>query len=246
MRKILTFLVLLLLVIVLIPGCVAVNISPLGNATVGRGTPEKYEYQVSSFNKIRVEGHCDINYYAAPSHSVTLEVQPNLKELFVIEVIDSELIIRNTAPIRVSDGFAPTLTVSLTALNSINILGASTFITHDEIATESLSISISGAGRVNAEIAVDRLQSSIAGAGSLDLRGSADLANLSLAGAGDIHAFSLQTKEASISIAGAGLVQISCSENLIVNAQGVGTVEYRGTPEADITRGGLVTISKVD
>jgi hypothetical protein len=80
----------------------------------------------------------------------------------------------------------------------------------------------------------------------MELSGKADRADISMAGAGRMDALELQTRSASINLAGVGTVRISCSDDLSVVAGGVGTVEYRGSPALDLTRGGLVTIRQVN
>jgi len=44
---------------------------------------------------------------------------------------------------------------------------------------------------------------------------------------------------------GKDYITVSCSDDLRITAGGVGTVEYRGSPTIDMTRGGLVTIRQL-
>ena len=92
---------------------------------------------------------------------------------------------------------------------------------------------------------VRNLAVTIAGAGDLTLSGTADNVDIIMSGAGNLNALGLETRVTSINMAGAAMVTISCSDELSVIAGGVGTVEYRGSPTIDLTRGGLVTVRQV-
>jgi hypothetical protein len=101
--------------------CVVVNLTG-ANAVSGNGALDKFEMKVSEYNKVKIEGNCEIRYYAALSDTVTLEVQPNLREYFTVEVKNSELIVRSTKRIGYNSSKTPVLTVSTPTLNSL-VLG---------------------------------------------------------------------------------------------------------------------------
>jgi hypothetical protein len=244
MRKTI-FIVLCALFVLFFSGCVVVNYTD-ASAVSGKGAPEKYVINVGEYNGIKVEGLCEIQYYAAPSNTVTLEVQPNLREYFVVEVVNAELIVRTTKRINYNSGRAPVLTVSTPALNSLNIAGACTFKTIDKIKTDTFYLEISGAGEGKAELDVNRLKTNMSGAGSFELFGKADNAEITVSGAGELKAFSLQIREASVNFSGAGAIRISCSEKLSVEASGAGKVEYKGSPILSVNTRGAVSFKKVD
>jgi len=61
-----------------------------------------------------------------------------------------------------------------------------------------------------------------------------------------LNAFSLQTREASVNLSGAGSIKINCSEKLNIEASGVGEVEYSGSPSLSLNLSGAVSIRKVN
>jgi hypothetical protein len=244
MRKY-TLIVLCALLVLSFSGCVVVNYTD-ANEVSGKGTPEKYVINVGEYNGIKVEGLCEIQYYAVPSNTVTLEVQPNLREYFVVEVENGVLIIRTTKRIGYNSGKTPILTVSTPALNSLTIAGACTFKTIDQIKTDTFYLEISGAGEGKAELDANRLIASLSGAGSFEFSGKVDNAEITFSGAGELKAFSLQMREASINFSGAGAVRISCSEKLSVEASGAGTIEYKGSPILSVNTRGPVSIKKAN
>jgi len=185
-------------------------------------------------------------YHSAPSNTVTFEVQPNLMDYITVEESGGVLTVRaNTSITWQGTSNTPVLTVSTPSLTRVTHTGAGSFHTIDPIAGESLDLNIAGAATVHAELAVNNLSISIAGAGNLHLFGTADTVDISMAGAGRVEALDLQTRVTSINLAGAGTVKISCSDELKVAAGGVGTVEYRGSPTVDVSRGGLVNVRQV-
>jgi hypothetical protein len=243
MRK--TILIVLCAFVLFFSGCVVVNYTD-ANAISGKGTPEKYVINVGQYDGIKAEGLCEIQYYASPSNTVTLEVQPNLREYFEVEVENGELIVRTTKRINYNSGKTPVLTVSTPTLNSLTIAGACTFKTIDKIKTDTFYLEISGAGEGKAELDVNRLKTNMSGAGSFELSGKADNADIKVSGAGELKAFSLQIREASVNFSGAGAIRISCSEKLSIEASGAGTVEYKGSPILSVNTRGAVSIKKAN
>ena len=237
------FVVMCILLALFFSGCIVVNHV---NAVSGKGTPEKYVITVGEYNGIRVDGVCEIQYYAAPSNTVTLEVQPNLREYFVIEVENGVLIVRTKKKISYNSDKAPVLTVSTPALNRLTITGACTFKTIDRIKADTFILDINGAGDGKIELDANRLVATVSGAGSFELSGKADNAQIKLSGAGELKAFSLQIREASVNFSGAGAIMISCSEKLSVEASGAGKVEYKGSPILSVNTRGPVSFKKAD
>jgi hypothetical protein len=232
-----------ILLVLCFSGCVVVNFTGT-DAVSGKGTPQKYEIKVGEYNRIKVEGNCEIQYYVAPSNAVTLEIQPNLREYFVVEVKNGELSVSTTKRISYNSGKAPVLTVSTPVLNSLTIAGICTFKANDKIKADTFNLEISGVGSGKAELDVNSLKASISSVGNFELYGKADNAEIILSGTGELNASSLQVRESSVKLSGAGTIRVYCSEKLSIEASGAGTVEYRGTPSLSINKGGVVNKKK--
>jgi len=245
MKKTISLSLCLALAAIFLTGCVSIRFEPGSvNSVTGRGDPEMYTFSVGEVTDIRSELYCDISYYSTPSDTVTLEIQPNLREYVTLEESNGILTLRAGRNINFS-GKAPVLTVSTPALKSVSQAGAGVFTAHDTITADVLTLGLSGAGASKADLDVNRLIVNSAGAGDFDLTGRADTASFNLDGAGTINALSLQTRSATVGIAGVGTVRLSVTDSLSVVADGLGTVEYKGSPVLDISRGGLVTVRNV-
>ena len=247
MKKIVMLALCAILATVMLTGCITANVPGVwGIGVPGRGALETYTINVGEFTEVRVELLCDILYSSEPSDSVTLEIQPNLMKHVIVEESGGVLTVRATRNIRWSGNTrTPVLNISAPSLDRVSHFGAGTFRTIDPIVADSFSLSIAGAANSNAELDVNKLSVNLAGAGEIELSGRADVADIGIAGAGKLDALDLQTLDSTIDIAGVGTVRVSCAEKLRVVAGGVGTVEYRGSPAVDISRGGLVTIRNI-
>ncbi|MCL2018261.1 MAG: DUF2807 domain-containing protein [Oscillospiraceae bacterium] len=242
------FIVLMMCVILAmlnLTGCVIVGFTSRDLVTA-KGEREVYETSVDEYNKIRVEGYCEINYYSSPSDTITLEVQSNIREYYTIEVVNGELIVRAEKRINFNSAKIPVLSVYAPDLEQINLSGAGTLKTHDPIVADSFKLIISGAADGNVELDADNLSVTVSGAGNFTLSGRADTAYINMSGAGKLNALELQTLESEINLSGAGTIQINCTEKLKINAGGVGSIEYSGSPEIDLNTGGVVSIRKID
>jgi len=266
MKKRVIVLFVAVLAAVMLTGCVMIDYSPGGSPfgitglnsseitfgvspgnVTGKGSPETFTFDVGEITEIRIEMLCNIEYRSAPSDTVSFKVQPNLMDIILVEEVGGVLTVRATRNINITGtSNTPVLTVSTPSLERVFFAGAGRFTTIDPISNDSFTLDIAGAADGNVLLDVRELNVSLAGAGNFDLSGTADNAIIEMAGAGRLNALDLQTRSASINIAGAGTARISCSDSLRVVAAGVGTVEYRGSPSIDITRGGLVTVKQVD
>jgi hypothetical protein len=245
MKKKISLTICIAIIAINVSGCVLINIGNLGSITA-RGNHEIYEINVGSYKAIKITGACDIRYYSAPSDTVTLAIQSNVREYYIIEVINYELIVRTTRNISFGSDNIPVLTISTPSLNKMNLSGAGTLTTYDKMNTHSFDMKMNGAYNGNAEFDVERLSVEIAGAAKIDLSGRADTANFRLLGASEVNAFSLQTQNAAVDLAGAGTIRISCSDELTINASGASTIEYRGSPRINQNISGAVRVRQVN
>ncbi|MCL2478807.1 MAG: DUF2807 domain-containing protein [Treponema sp.] len=240
-----------LLAVTFLSGCVVIN-SFGPNAVTAKGNTELYEIDTGEFSSISVAGFCDVHYYAPGSNpdlspgKVTLEIQPNVRDYFSVEVVSGVLKVGSTRRINFAPGTNPVLTICTPLLNGITINGSGSFIGYDKITADSLTLALNGAANGNVDLDVGKLSASISGAGGFNFSGKADTADFNISGAGGFDALSLETRVATIDLSGAGSVKVNCSEKLSIEAQGAGNVEYRGSASLNLNRSGPVSIRKVD
>jgi len=248
MKKRVVLAVAVLLVAATLGGCVTVSLGPQGwgpNQGVsvrGTGQVVSFPVETASFSAVEIDGNYEIIYRQAQVSSVRFEIHENLIEYLDVETHGGTLVIRSDAFFEGNS--SPTLYIYAPQLDSVEISGAGRLRNWDTLATESLSIMIGGAVEGNMPLNVEHLDALIAGAVRVQLTGSADTASITLAGAGDVSAGMLQTRSASVDIAGAGNVVIAASDTLDVSIAGVGRVQYVGEPTVTRNIAGAGTVTR--
>ena len=128
--------------------------------------------------------------------------------------------------------------------DSVSISGGIELIM-DGVSTTSLEIDVQGA--VKAQIAdahADSMSIKVDGAGEFDINGDVDTFSAEFNGAGELRAKELICKDASISISGAGDVEISCTGTLSTDISGVGSVGYYGSPTLSLNNSGAAAVTQ--
>lgn len=128
--------------------------------------------------------------------------------------------------------------------DSVSISGGIELIM-DGVSTESLEIDVQGA--VKAQITdahADSMSIKVDGAGEFDINGDVDTFSAEFNGAGELRAKELICKDASISISGAGDVEISCTGTLSTDISGVGNVGYYGSPTLSLNNSGAAAVTQ--
>jgi hypothetical protein len=109
-------------------------------------------------------------------------------------------------------------------LNSVELLGTAN-AEATGIETESLTVTISGAGNVRME-------------------GKVDEQAVEISGTGTYLAENLESNEVNIAVAGAGSAIVNAKEKLDAEVTGVGSVEYVGDPRIQQTVSGAGQVSE--
>ncbi len=115
----------------------------------------------------------------------------------------------------------------------------------DASASRKIDLDVTGGTAVYIyNIDVREMEMDIKGAASLDLSGKADWLELELAGAGAIDAKSLVCRKAEVKISGAGSAELSVTEELLADVDGVGKLTYYGDPALKNISGGLTDVEQ--
>ena len=186
----------------------------------GNGHMVTREEKLDPFVNVDAGGAFRIDWRSGPP-AVSVTMDENLMQYLELEVRDRVLYIRTTRNIRPSHSIRLALTSN--ALEGASFSGASQLTAH-QLTGSRFYLETTGASKATLDGAVDEL-----------------VANLT--GASNLHAESLQTKKAQVSVTGAGNAQIAVSDSLKVSITGAGKVEYIGNPphlEREITGAGSI------
>lgn len=117
-------------------------------------------------------------------------------------------------------------------LNEIYLYNeASVILNNEPFKTDSLSIEIFNASRLQMNVAVEFLQLKAANQSIVNLNGSANFLEVAAQNAGRIEAENLIAKEVDAYAGNAGYMNIHASEKLFVNISSAGQINYLGQPQ---------------
>ena len=184
-----------------------------GGPTIkGSGNLKTETRQVEKFTAISVSGAASLEIEQTDQESLELTVDDNLLPLFTTEVRDGTLFIEVAEGKRLTwSGKGPRFKITVRELRKLKLSGA-TFAKATKLDTDSLSISISGAG-------------------SASIGGRSDNLSISISGAGSLDAVDLQAKRATIIVSGAGDVTVNATDELDARVSGAGNISYVGSPK---------------
>lgn len=115
----------------------------------------------------------------------------------------------------------------------------------DASRSKVLSFDITGGADIYAyNIDAAGVEIDVDGAASMDLSGKTERFEMELNGAGSIDAKSLVCKNAEVEISGAGSAEISVTDRLLADIDGVGALEYYGDPLVENISGGLTDVEQ--
>ena len=196
----------------------------------------------ASFNAIN-GGTAFIKIIPSAENRVEIKYQSDIKDHgFAITAKNGELKISTDREIHFrTECFEVTVYANC---DSVSINGGIELLM-DGVSTESLEIDVQGA--VKAQIAdahADSMSIKVDGAGEFDINGDVDTFSAEFNGAGELRAKELICKDASISISGAGDVEISCSGTLSTDISGVGNVGYYGSPTLSLNNSGAAAVTQ--
>jgi|SRR5437588_6044801 len=173
----------------------------------GNGHVVTEQRSVGPFTNVDAGGAFEIEWSSGtPSAAVTAD--ENLQQYIEVTTKDNVLRLRTRHSIRFSRSLK--LRITSAALEAVDLSGASKLVAH-QVKGPRFYLETTGAAKVSIDGSVDEL-----------------IANMT--GASDLFADSLQTKNAQISVTGAGKARIAVSDSLKVSITGAGKVEYTGNP----------------
>lgn len=196
----------------------------------------------ASFNAIN-GGTAFIKIIPSAENRVEIKYQSDIKDHgFAVTAKNGELKISTDRKIHFrTECFEVTVYANC---DSVSINGGIELLM-DGVSTESLEIDVQGA--VKAQIAdahADSMSIKVDGAGEFDINGDVDTFSAEFNGAGELRAKELICKDASISISGAGDVEISCTGTLSTDISGVGSVGYYGSPTLSLNNSGAAAVTQ--
>ncbi|MDA3937324.1 MAG: DUF2807 domain-containing protein [Actinomycetota bacterium] len=203
---------------------------------------------VAEFDSVELKGVGDLFIEQGEQESLSIEGEDDIIHQIITEVVDRKLVIRfDTWTALRLWGTSQNVAFHLSArdLSAIMISGSGS-VALPRLKTDSLELSLTGAGSMVADVEVTKLKAVVAGSGDFTVRGSAEDVEVRIAGAGSFRGVELDSQDVRVSIGGAGKASVKAAKTLDIQIGGAGSVEYVGTPALTQKIGGIGKIERVE
>ena len=211
-----------------------------GEHIKGNGKIEERQQNLDHFSSIDLSGMFEVLLIEGEER-IEVVTDENLHEHINITVKNDELIIDTRD--KYLDAEQVLLRIYYRDLNEVDVSGAVSINTENQLRTNHFTLDVSGACDGKLNVAVEDLGIEISGGGELTLSGEANHLDIDVSGAGEIMALDLIAQEADLQITGAGEIELSVEKRLNVEVTGAGEVRYSGDPtiSKSVTGAGEIT-----
>lgn len=186
---------------------------------------------ISTFTKLDACGAANIIF--ENSSTPSLNIEGNADEIKQIETV----VKNGTLFIKTKGTFHHPFKIKIAGngLSSLNLTGASSFVSSSPLKAEAFSIRASGASFVKLPLNAKSVHTNMNGASSIQLSGSTNELVADVSGASALKAGELKSAVASVTASGASSAKVYASEKLSTSTTGASSVKYDGNPK-DITQ----------
>ncbi|NDV58100.1 DUF2807 domain-containing protein [Bacteroides sp. 519] len=229
-------------------------LSVCGCVIAGEGiTPSKTyitrNYKVSEFSNIDVTTVGDVYYVQSKDATTSVEIYgpDNIVELFEASIDNNTLYLTMKKKNRVRNVKKMKIMISTPQLYSLNFNGVGNVYINDGLTTTNFTVSQQGVGDVNIHsLTCEEVTVNSTGVGDTKIDGTANIAILSARGVGNIDAVNLEAKTVNASSQGVGNISCHATESISAAVQGVGNIQYKGSPqEKKINKSGIGSIKQL-
>ena len=167
--------------------------------------------KVTPFSTIRTQGALSVEVVVGSAHSITIKGDDKYMEKIITDISGDELLIsyKEKKNIRISDDLK--VIVTMPALTKFKMEGAG-------LTTVS-------------KIAGERFELNYEGVGLLKMSGKVRDFKLRAQGVGFVDAKGLVAENVDATVEGIGSVEVTATEKLKANVQGIGSLNYFGKPK---------------
>lgn len=190
---------------------------------------KKETREVKNFSAIEVSGAFEVTLTQGSSESLQIEAESDVMPDIVTRVVGNTLKIYVDGWQNVRGPLKAYLTFK--DLNSIDVSGAVSVESPDQLRFDQLSFEGSGASEVNMELTVTKLSLDLSGASKMMLKGKADKVDADCSGASKLRMGNLETRDFRFECSGASEAEIWATESLSIDCSGASSVRYKGNPE---------------
>jgi len=205
-----------------------------GGSIRGSGDIKTETRELEDFNHISLSYPAKVTVMQGDAYSIKITGDDNLLPQITTDVSNGVLTVSNDVRswnnrVRPTTGLVLELTV--VDLNRIDINSAGQLFVK-ELKTDNFVLVVGGAGDISIiDLDAESLDVTLSGAGSIDASGKVDSLDVTISGFGELNASDLETGHADVTINGSGNTTLWTTDELDVSINGAGNVKYYGQPE---------------
>jgi len=183
-------------------------------------------HKVDNFTKVEAGGVFKISFKAGEPGPVIIEAEDFAHENIEVTVKNGTLKLsaRNLRNLH----HDIKVTITAPTLESVDMSGASAFVSTGTIKAGRFKLEASGASEIRIALETPAISVEVSGAANTYLKGSAEKMDADISGAGKFYADSFTVGEADVDASGAGYAEIKVTGVLDAEASGAGSVVYFG------------------
>jgi hypothetical protein len=200
----------------------------------------KKTLELPEFKSIYVNSNYTVYVKQTNKQEVTVEALTEIWELTTIKVENGVLMVNverkpenpnKSIWAKIDDiKLKPTmkLMVSVKNINELQVNGGGKIISENSIASDYMSLAVSGNGGIDLDLKGNNLKTEISGSGNVTLKGYATTNDIVMSGSGSMNAFACELESAKVKISGSGNCEISATASLDAVVLGSGTIKHKG------------------
>jgi len=199
------------------------------NTVEGSGDVVSRRIDVTAFSRLQVSGTFTATVSVGDAEAVTIRIDDNLVDRLDVRVTGDTLHVGLRSGTSVTDA---TLEADITvrSLSALDVSGASDVTLADPLASDALSLAVSGASRLTGAVAVGEGRMEVSGASDVELTGSATTCAVTVSGASSLSAGQLTIDRLEIDLSGASDADVAVTGTLSAGASGASSLRYTGSP----------------
>ncbi|GHM99043.1 hypothetical protein WSM22_05330 [Cytophagales bacterium WSM2-2] len=219
---------------------IVISLLLLSAASIAFAQPTKKTLELAEFKSIYVNSNYTVYLKQTNKQEVSVEADPDIFALTKIVVENGVLIIsvdrkpdnpNKSIWSKIDDiklKAVMKVMVSMKNISDLQVNGGGKIVSENSIASDNLSLSVSGSGGMELDIKGNNLKTEVSGSGSIALKGYATSNDIVLSGSGNLNAFTCELETAKVKVSGSGNCELSATSNLDALVLGSGTIKHKG------------------
>lgn len=198
------------------------------NKITGNGKIISEARELSTFKNISIDGVFNVILKQGSKEAASLEGDENVLPVIITAVENDTLKIKMKDNTSIEKMSTLNVNITLVSISNLNSQGVGSLKCKDTLRLNDLQLNLEGVGDTELNLVANKLTVTSKIVGALSLSGMVQKASIDHDGVGTLKAFDLQTGKMTLHSDGVGTAEIFASQEIIIDASGVGGVKYKG------------------